>query len=154
MHQFACFHFMQVTNRQIPLIPNEPGVEGCSWEALGVTYTKQGESNSLNTDFLLPIEEKIIVFENQMESAGKPDKFHQPFLEGKLMILQIKHATKSLRGCAIKHIISSPDRESLNTFWKTLLYEVCPESIQPYDMKNRDIYRRRYKVQETLYIGQ
>ena len=31
---------------------------------------------------------------------------------------------------------------------------VCPESIQPCAMKNRDIYRRRYKIQETLYIGQ
>ena len=33
-------------------------------------------------------------------------------------------------------------------------YEVCPEGIQPYDMKNRDIYCRRYKRQETVYVGQ
>ena len=33
-------------------------------------------------------------------------------------------------------------------------YEVCLESIQPYNMKNRHIYWRRYKIQETLYIGQ
>ena len=33
-------------------------------------------------------------------------------------------------------------------------YEVCPESIQPYPMKERDIYWRRYKVWETLYTGQ
>ena len=33
-------------------------------------------------------------------------------------------------------------------------YMICPECIQPYTMKNRDIYRRRYKIQETLYIGQ
>ena len=33
-------------------------------------------------------------------------------------------------------------------------YEICPEGIQPCDMKNRDIYWRRYKIQETLYIGQ
>ena len=33
-------------------------------------------------------------------------------------------------------------------------YEVCPEAIQPCNMKNRDIYWRRYKIQETLYIGQ
>ena len=33
-------------------------------------------------------------------------------------------------------------------------YEVYPEGIQPCDMKNRDIYWRRYKVQETVYIGQ
>ena len=32
--------------------------------------------------------------------------------------------------------------------------KVCPEIIQPYNMKNRDIYWRRYKIQETLYIGQ
>ena len=32
--------------------------------------------------------------------------------------------------------------------------EVCPEGIQPCKMKNRDIYSRRYEIQETLYIGQ
>ena len=31
---------------------------------------------------------------------------------------------------------------------------VCPEDIQPYNMKNRDIYWKRYKIQETLYIRQ
>ena len=31
---------------------------------------------------------------------------------------------------------------------------VHPEGIQPCNMKNRDIYWRRYKIQETLYIGQ
>ena len=30
----------------------------------------------------------------------------------------------------------------------------CPESIQPRAMKNRGIYWRRYKIEETLYIGQ
>ena len=35
-----------------------------------------------------------------------------------------------------------------------ILYEVCPEGIQPHTMKNGDIYWRRYKIQETLYIGQ
>ena len=34
------------------------------------------------------------------------------------------------------------------------MYEVCPENSQPWAMKNRDIYWRRYKIQETLYIGQ
>ena len=34
------------------------------------------------------------------------------------------------------------------------LYKVCPESIHPCTRKNRDIYWRRYKIQETLYIGQ
>ena len=34
------------------------------------------------------------------------------------------------------------------------VYEVWPESIQPCNMKNRDIYWRRYKIKETLYIGQ
>ena len=34
------------------------------------------------------------------------------------------------------------------------LYEVCPEGIQPFNMKNRDIYWRRYKIQETLYRRQ
>ena len=33
-------------------------------------------------------------------------------------------------------------------------YEICLEGIQPCTMKNRDIYGRRYKIQETLYIGQ
>ena len=33
-------------------------------------------------------------------------------------------------------------------------YKVCPESIQPHTMKNRGICWRRYKIQETLYIGQ
>ena len=33
-------------------------------------------------------------------------------------------------------------------------YEVCPEGIQPCTVKNRDIYWGRYKIQETLYIGQ
>ena len=35
----------------------------------------------------------------------------------------------------------------------TYMYEVCPESIQPHAMKNGDIHWR-YKIQETLYIGQ
>ena len=34
------------------------------------------------------------------------------------------------------------------------MYEVCPEGAQPGNMKNRDIYWRRYQIQETLYIGQ
>ena len=34
------------------------------------------------------------------------------------------------------------------------IYEVCPEDIQPCNMKNRDIYCRKYKIQETLCIGQ
>ena len=34
------------------------------------------------------------------------------------------------------------------------LYKVCPVGIQPYNMENRDIYWRKYKIQETLYIGQ
>ena len=33
-------------------------------------------------------------------------------------------------------------------------YEVYPESIQPCNMKNKDIYWRRYEIQETSYIGQ
>ena len=34
-------------------------------------------------------------------------------------------------------------------------YEMaCLESIQPCNMKNRDIYWRRYKIQEALYVGQ
>ena len=34
------------------------------------------------------------------------------------------------------------------------IYKVCPEGVQPYNMENRDIYWRRYKIQETLYTGQ
>ena len=33
-------------------------------------------------------------------------------------------------------------------------HKVCPEGIQPRTMTNRDISRRRYKKQETLYTGQ
>ena len=35
-----------------------------------------------------------------------------------------------------------------------IMYEVCPEGIQPHHMKNRDIYWRRHMIQETLYTGQ
>ena len=34
------------------------------------------------------------------------------------------------------------------------VYEVCPEGAQTCNMKNRDIYCRRYKAQETLYTEQ
>ena len=34
------------------------------------------------------------------------------------------------------------------------IHEVCPEGIKPCNMKNTDIYWRRYKIQETLYLGQ
>ena len=34
------------------------------------------------------------------------------------------------------------------------VYKVCPECVQPRNMKNRDIYWRRHKIQETLYIRQ
>ena len=36
-------------------------------------------------------------------------------------------------------------------FW---VYVVCPEGIHPRTMKKRDIYWRRYKIQEILYIRQ
>ena len=36
-------------------------------------------------------------------------------------------------------------------FW---VFEISPESIQPCAMKNRDIYWKQFKIQETLYIGQ
>ena len=39
-------------------------------------------------------------------------------------------------------------------FGRDKIYKICPEGTQPCNMKNRDIYRRRYKIQETLYIGQ
>ena len=38
--------------------------------------------------------------------------------------------------------------------WYKCIYKVCPEGIQLCHMKNRDIYWRRHKVQETLYVGQ
>ena len=39
--------------------------------------------------------------------------------------------------------------------YTTCIYcEVCLESIHHCNMENRDIYWRRYKIQETLYIGQ
>ena len=36
----------------------------------------------------------------------------------------------------------------------THIYELCPEGIKPCNMENTDVYWRRYKIQETLYIGQ
>ena len=39
----------------------------------------------------------------------------------------------------------------INTY--TYIYIVFPEGIQPCNMKNRDIYWRRYKIQEPLYTG-
>ena len=39
-----------------------------------------------------------------------------------------------------------------NEFFK--IYKICAEGIQPWKMKNTDIYWRRYKIQETLYVGQ
>ena len=33
-------------------------------------------------------------------------------------------------------------------------YKVCPEGIQPCNMKNRGIYLSIYKIQEILYLGQ
>ena len=38
--------------------------------------------------------------------------------------------------------------------FKCFIILVCPESIQPCTMKNRDIYWWRKKTQETLHIGQ
>ena len=35
----------------------------------------------------------------------------------------------------------------------SFLYEVCPEGIQPCNVKNTDIYWRRCKIEKTLYIG-
>ena len=35
-----------------------------------------------------------------------------------------------------------------------VIYRVCSESIRPHNVKNRDICWRRYKIQETLCIGQ
>ena len=37
---------------------------------------------------------------------------------------------------------------------ENVAYKVCSEGIQPCNMKNRDLYWRRYKIQETWYIGQ
>ena len=36
----------------------------------------------------------------------------------------------------------------------TCSYKICLECIQPCNMENKDIYWRRHKIQETLYIGQ
>ena len=40
----------------------------------------------------------------------------------------------------------------LTVIW--YIYEIWSEVIQSCNMKNKDIYWRRYKIQETLYIGQ
>ena len=39
-------------------------------------------------------------------------------------------------------------------YQKIRVYEVCPEGFHPRNMKNRNIYWRRYKMEETLYIRQ
>ena len=43
----------------------------------------------------------------------------------------------------------------LSLYWNSPeLYKACPEGVQPRNMENRDIYWRRHKIQETLYILQ
>ena len=49
-------------------------------------------------------------------------------------------------------------RSSASIIWQQLcwvlkVYDICPEGIQPCNMKNWDIYWRRYKIEETSYIG-
>ena len=43
----------------------------------------------------------------------------------------------------------------VHTFWWRHMFSIllCIRGIQPCNMKNRDIYWRIYKIQETLYIG-
>ena len=51
----------------------------------------------------------------------------------------------------IKYILLNERSQSEKGY---ILYQVCPAGIQLCNMKKRDIYWRRYKIQETLYIGQ
>ena len=41
-----------------------------------------------------------------------------------------------------------------DAIYTSFVYEVCPEGIQPCSIRNRMIYWRRYKIQETSYTGQ
>ena len=71
------------------------------------------------------------------------------------MVILVLGKARSLRapslGCRGAEIpgwfVVSPKTSALD------MMHVSPESVQPCNMKNRDIYWR-YKTQETLYIGQ
>ena len=47
-----------------------------------------------------------------------------------------------------------PLTSTVNNNHNVYTHKVCPDSIQPCNMKKRDIYWRRYKLEETLYIRQ
>ena len=60
-----------------------------------------------------------------------------------------------MRSSDIFHLIANIHKQTNLTYQvMAKTYEVCPASIQLCNMKNRHIYWRRYKIQETLYIGQ
>ena len=67
--------------------------------------------------------------------------------------LSPKHAGTRKHQCLFStdEIRLSEDRPRTDTC--VYMYEVCPESILPCTMKNRDIYWRRCKIQETLYMA-
>ena len=56
--------------------------------------------------------------------------------------------------CGQYKVFSFLQRTKKYILTKWSKYEVCPEGIQPCNMNNRDIYWRRYKILETLFIGQ
>ena len=57
-------------------------------------------------------------------------------------------APESIRGSLHCLVINSP------IMAEDYMYMVCPEGSQRCNMKNRDIYWRRYRTQEILYGGQ
>ena len=65
------------------------------------------------------------------------------------LLCQILNIQKSRKNDIMNSLYPLPSFNS-NELTNSLVYKVCPESIQPHTMKNRDIYWRRYKVQETL----
>ena len=58
---------------------------------------------------------------------------------------------KSEHGCGEESLCRWEGSGAIKEDWS---YKVCPEGIQPCNMTNRDVYWRRYKIQETLYVGQ
>ena len=69
----------------------------------------------------------------------------------KLGLVMYSSQMVSMTSCSLK-VVSMKTAPAMGLIG--IMYEVCPEVIQPCNMKNIDIYWRRYKVQETLYLGQ
>ena len=90
------------------------------------------------------------------------------FLDGcfilSLIFLKVLAPSSLLSLAAVTYIVDLTEKLGAENFHEYPLlhlpppsicvYEVCPEGIRPCNMKNRDIHWRRYRIQETLFIGQ